>query len=462
MQQRARIADIHHGRNARAKPAVTGYFRPGKAVAQLMQGFAAKHCAQKQAARLQGAADLHQTARQIIDPMQAKIAQHQIKCFRRKWQRLLIRNQPQALRILRHCGRNIGLHNLPDPDAGMAGQQIAQFAAMTAKIKRPFKFALLILYAFQQARARFPQQKIMARQITRRPLPALAQQIAVKGGIACGFRLHHAPYYYGLTGTAAISNRNTLPLMPDWIQKLTPYGVMLADALLPPRCLATGDLVDRQGQLSARAWRELNFITNPLCQRCGLPFAFGFEEDAELACGACIASPPDYDRARAVFQYDDASRAMILAFKHGDRMEGAPAFAVWMARAGAELMADADLVVPVPLHRWRLLRRRYNQSAVLALSLARLGGLPVRVDALMRTRHTPPMGGLNREARLRNLRGAIAVRPGRAADLSGRKIILIDDVLTTGATAQACARVLRRAGAARVDILTLARVVRPG
>jgi ComF family protein len=250
--------------------------------------------------------------------------------------------------------------------------------------------------------------------------------------------------------------------MPQWVQKLMPLGQMLADALLPPRCLATGEVVDKQGQLSARAWRDINFITSPMCRRCGMPFAFGFEADAELECGACIANPPEYDRARAVFHYDDASRSMILAFKHGDRMEGAPAFAAWMARAGADFLAEADMIVPVPLHRRRLFRRRYNQSAVLARFLARLGGKPAAMDTLIRTRHTPRMGGLNREERLRNLRGAIAVRDSRRAGLAGGKILLIDDVLTTGATAMACARALRGAGAARVDILTLARVVRPG
>lgn len=238
--------------------------------------------------------------------------------------------------------------------------------------------------------------------------------------------------------------------------------MMLVDALLPPRCLASGEIVDRQGQLGANAWSAINFISNPLCARCGLPFAFGPDDDADYSCGACLADPPAYDRGRAVFQYDDASRAMILAFKHGDRMEGAPAFAAWMARAGAELLPDTDLIVPVPLHRKRLFRRRYNQSAVLAQALAKLCGTPVAVDALVRTRHTPPMGGLNRDARQRNLQGAIAVRPDRAAMLAGRNILLIDDVLTTGATAQACTRALRKAGVLRVDMLTLARVVRSG
>ncbi|MSP43079.1 MAG: ComF family protein [Alphaproteobacteria bacterium] len=250
--------------------------------------------------------------------------------------------------------------------------------------------------------------------------------------------------------------------MLNWVNRLAPVGLMLADALLPPRCLATGEVVDRQGQLSASAWRDINFISSPMCARCGLPFAFGMEEDAEQECGACLADMPDYDRARAVFQYDDASRSMILAFKHGDRMEGAPAFAAWMARAGADLVADADLIVPVPLHRKRLFRRRYNQLAVLALYLARLTAKPAMVDALARTRHTPPMGGLNRRERLHNMAGAIAVRDARWANVAGSNILLIDDVLTTGATASACARGLRGAGAARIDILTLARVVRPG
>lgn len=250
--------------------------------------------------------------------------------------------------------------------------------------------------------------------------------------------------------------------MHGWIQKIAPLGAMLADAILPPRCLATGEIVDRQGQLSATAWSAINFITAPLCAQCGQPFQFGLGEDAEFTCGACLADPPEYNRARAVFQYDAASREMILAFKHGDRMEGAQAFAAWMARAGADLLLDAGVIVPVPLHRKRLFRRRFNQSAVLALALARLGGVAISVDALVRTRHTPSMGGLSRDARLRNLRGAIAVRPGREAILSGRKVLLIDDVLTTGATARACARALRRAGALQVDVLSLARVVRSG
>lgn len=255
--------------------------------------------------------------------------------------------------------------------------------------------------------------------------------------------------------------------MRHWIQKvagqkIAPLGLILTDALLPPRCLATGEMVDRQGRLSAQAWSAVNFISDPLCACCGFPFEFGPEEDADLLCGLCLANQPAYDRARAVFSYNDASRAMILAFKNGDRMEGAPIFAAWMARAGAELIADAGLIVPVPLHWKRLFRRRYNQSAVLALALSRRTGVPVMVDALARVRNTPPMKQMSKDARRRNLKNAITVRDERAALLSGRNILLVDDVLTTGATAQACTQALRKAGVSRVDVLSLARVVRPG
>lgn len=239
-------------------------------------------------------------------------------------------------------------------------------------------------------------------------------------------------------------------------------GALLKDALLPPRCLASGEIVTRQGLLSASAWNRINFITPPFCARCGVPFPFDTGEGAELLCGACIASPPVFGRARAVFHYDDGSRAMILGFKHGDRLEGAPAFARWMARAAAELLEDQPLIVPAPLHWKRLFRRRYNQSAILALALGRLTGAEVCPDALVRVRNTPPQGGLNRAARERNLRGAIEIRPRRRALVHGRNILLVDDVLTTGATAEACARALRRAGAGRIDVVCLARVVRSG
>lgn len=230
------------------------------------------------------------------------------------------------------------------------------------------------------------------------------------------------------------------------------------NAVLPPLCLACRTEVDEPGALCAACWGKIAFLAPPLCGACGFPF--DYEPGGPALCGACTRQPPDYGRARAVMRYDEASRALILGFKHGDRTHGAPAFGRWMARAGAELLGEADLVVPVPLHWLRLFRRRYNQAALLAHQVARAAEVPAAVDLLVRRRSTPSQGHLSAAARRRNVRGAFAVRSGRVGQVRGKRIVLIDDVLTTGATAQACARTLLRAGAASVDVLVLARVVR--
>ena len=231
------------------------------------------------------------------------------------------------------------------------------------------------------------------------------------------------------------------------------------DWLLPPQCLSCRALVDRQGQVCAECWQALSFIDDPMCAACGLPF--DYEVGAEALCGGCTGERPVYSRARAVMRYDDASRRLILAFKHADRTAAAPSFGVWMARAGAEMLDAADALVPVPLHRFRLFARRYNQAALLAHAVARHHGIAVAPDLLVRTRATPSQAGLKPAARAANLRGAIAVRGARAAAVADRRFIVVDDVMTTGATVSACARVLLRAGADSVGVLTLARVVRP-
>ncbi len=232
------------------------------------------------------------------------------------------------------------------------------------------------------------------------------------------------------------------------------------DVVLPPSCLACQAPIAQQGGLCARCWQAIHFIGPPLCRICGYPF--GFEVGGEALCGACIRRTPAYDRARAAMVYDEASRDLLLAFKHGDRTDSAGPFADWLARVGAPLLAGADLVAPVPLHPGRLWRRRYNQSALLAGRLAGTGAGLVVPDLLRRRRATPPMRGLNPRERRRNLAGAFDIDPRQAERVEGRRVLLIDDVLTTGATLEACARVLRRAGAVRVEALTLARVVRPG
>ena len=233
----------------------------------------------------------------------------------------------------------------------------------------------------------------------------------------------------------------------------------LLDALLPPRCLSCGEAVDRQGGLCARCWTGLAFIAPPLCACCGLPFEYEAQEGA--LCGACVAARPPFARARAVLVYDDGSRPLVLGFKHGDRIHAAKAYGVWLARAGRDLLEDADRLVPVPLHRGRLFHRRYNQAALLAQALSRHSGVPTIPDLLERQRATPTQGGLDRQGRHRNVKGAFRLRPGHSVRglVTGQRLVLVDDVLTTGATLAECTRVLLRAGAARVDVLTLARVV---
>ena len=230
------------------------------------------------------------------------------------------------------------------------------------------------------------------------------------------------------------------------------------DLVLPPACLACDAPVDAAGGLCADCWSRVSFIGQPCCARCGLPFTIEAAEGA--VCGACTRHPPVYDRARAAFLYEGAGRELILAFKMADRSWLAPRLAVWLQRVAAPLLAEADLVVPVPLHRWRLLARRFNQAAVLAGLMARRADALMVPDLLVRTRRTPPQTRLSGPERRRNVRGAFALRRGRASLVAVRRILLVDDVLTTGATVSACARTLRKAGAARVDVATLARALR--
>jgi ComF family protein len=181
----------------------------------------------------------------------------------------------------------------------------------------------------------------------------------------------------------------------------------------------------------------------------------------QTLCGPCIGNPPRFDRARAALVYDEAAKRLILPFKHADRLDQAPALVRWMTRAGGELLASADLICAIPLHRQRLLARRYNQAAVLALGIAKATGLKAVPDLLQRIRATPSQGGLSATERRANVRGAFIVNLRHLAGLAGKKIVVIDDVYTTGATLEEAARVLKKAGASTVDALAFARVVRP-
>jgi ComF family protein len=231
---------------------------------------------------------------------------------------------------------------------------------------------------------------------------------------------------------------------------------LLVDLLLPPVCILCRKRTFGHGLLCGACWRRIDFIAPPLCARLGVPLPYDTGEPAVSA--AAITDPPIYDRARVVARYSAGMRDLIHAFKYGDRHEGVALFGRWLATAGAELLADADLIVPVPLYPSRLWSRRFNQSAVLAKAVGKCTGVPVDCFLVARVKRTQSQVGLSAKERRRNVAGAFRVIGDRSA-LRGKRLVVVDDVVTTGATADACARVLKRAGAARVDMLALARAI---
>ena len=231
---------------------------------------------------------------------------------------------------------------------------------------------------------------------------------------------------------------------------------LVLDVALPTLCVACREPVAGVG-VCAGCWAKLSFIAPPFCPRLGIPFVY--DPGPELLSMEAIANPPAYQRARAAVRYDDVARTLVHALKYQDRTDLAPAMGRWMARAGRELLDGADVLVPVPLHWRRGWSRRYNQSGALARVISRQSGVKLAFEALRRIRATEQQIGLSRPQRATNVQGAFKVATERSAEIAGRRVILIDDVLTSGATADACARALLRAKAAQVDVLVFARVV---
>ena len=246
-------------------------------------------------------------------------------------------------------------------------------------------------------------------------------------------------------------------------QMATPHAILrkgasfILAAALPPLCPVCREPLAAAGGLCAGCWAKLTLISRPYCERLGTPFAY--EAGAGLLSPAAIADPPAYGRARAVAHYDAIAGTLVRALKYGDRLDLAPSLGHWMANAGAELRDGADALVPVPLHWRRSWARRFNQSALLAKAVGHCWAVPVRHDALRRVRATVQQVGLSRAARADNVQGAFQVPHAGRHEVRGLRLVLVDDVLTSGATVDACARALLRAGAAQVDVLVFAQVV---
>ena len=234
-------------------------------------------------------------------------------------------------------------------------------------------------------------------------------------------------------------------------------GRGVADLLLPPLAHDSPEATASAG-LTPDAWSRVTFLEDPVCDGCGAGFEMDGGVFASPRCAACLAAPYAFARARAACVYDEASRGLILRFKHGDHQPFAPLFARWISRAAAPLLDEADAVVPVPLHRLRLLSRRFNQAAEIARPLAREAGLDYLADALVRQTRTTSQGGKSARGRRLNVKKAFALTADGQRRVRGRRILLVDDVLTTGATAEACARALLEAGARAVDLAVVARV----
>jgi ComF family protein len=233
-------------------------------------------------------------------------------------------------------------------------------------------------------------------------------------------------------------------------KQINRFGNQAVDFLLPPLCPATGEMVDQIGMVDSRYWQQLNFIHAPFCHRCGTPFAF---EATDMTCGACLDHPPSYDQARSALVYDDGCRSLILRFKHGDQTHAVKAFIPWLKMTGATMLEQTDVLLPVPLHRYRLIKRRFNQAELITRELSKY-----YPDGLLRVKATPSQGFKKAKDRAANVRKAFIANS--SYNFEGKTVTIIDDVYTTGATLNECAKTLYRTGAKHVNCLTLAKAVK--
>ncbi len=244
------------------------------------------------------------------------------------------------------------------------------------------------------------------------------------------------------------------------LKEASVLGSKILDFILPFRCPVSGELVDHRGGLSPEIWSALDFIPDSICQICGVPMPPAYENIEvfeDMKCEHCNDNPPAYDMARARLKYSDTSRKLILKFKHGDQLHLVHSLTPFLTQAAIPFLTKCDLVLPVPLHPLRLLKRKYNQAAILAHAFAAQHKIAYAPDMLVRTKHTKPQTG-NKINRKSNVKNAFSVNPNNKITLNGLNVILIDDVFTTGSTANACAKVLKEAGAHKIFVLSVTRV----
>lgn len=443
-----------------------------------MKRLAAKQIGDHQAVGLEGAEDLGEHAGDIGHPMEGKRRCHEIEARVSK---------RKNLRIAGDIGSNAGkcfrqpvdADDLPDlRHRGQAGGQLRQ---RTGKVDGNRKLAFDGAKTVGKVVDRGLQKEIGSGLRLRQCPPAagVEKRAVEELGRPCHGRavMERAA---GLVKTLAnrwraasrpsiLASPQTMTAMESEASTQHPLSAAhlssvggaatgaLADLVLPPQCLACQRQVAVQGGLCSVCWSGLQLIERPYCEILGSPFAYYLGAGA-VSPGA-IADPPPFRRCRAVAAYDDVARQLVHGLKYRDRLDLARYMAGWMGRAGAELLADADMIIPVPLYKWRLWSRRFNQSASLANYVAEAAGRPMSTAALCRIRPTRQQVGLSAAERDRNVRGAFKVPENRRLEVADRSIVLVDDVYTTGATVKAAARTLIRAGAAAVDVLVFARVV---